>query len=395
MTIGIDARPLQGETKYRGIGKTLEFFLGALINELDDETTCVFYADKDLPLPEILKTYKSSKIIYVAHSKLGKTKYIRSVLPAYRPIKPSRKDIDVFLQYDATLGVPTSVPTVTIFYDLIPLLFRVAEKAQKTKGLRRVKNTLAGEMYWRKYLKFLKEYKKSKHIIAISESSLRDLKKHIPSIKHIKSTAIHLGMNPIYDQSPINKSTKLLADKPYVLYVGGVDIRKNIIGLLDSFYKLKIKHPDLRLIAAGKEFSIKNALDDLGWSKLLDSRPDYAKDVIAPGYLKGNDLHYLYKNAAVFVFPSRYEGFGLPILEAMQAGCPVIAYDNSSIPEVAGDAAILVKDGSSLVPAIDSILNSKKLHDQLAVKGYEQAKKFTWQENARQTLKIVKEVAGR
>ena len=106
------------------------------------------------------------------------------------------------------------------------------------------------------------------------------------------------------------------------------------------------------------------------------------------------DLAPLYSGARCLVYPSLYEGFGLPILEAMACGCPVITADISSMPEVAGEAAILInpRKTTAIVQAIDKIINSRKLAEKLSKKGIEQVKKFSWQKTARQVLSIINKV---
>jgi glycosyltransferase involved in cell wall biosynthesis len=237
-------------------------------------------------------------------------------------------------------------------------------------------------------------YKKATAITAISKSSKKDLLKFFPDIPASRVTVIHLGTNPLHYEGNPSKKIEKMAAKPYLLFVGGIDIRKNIVGLLKAFYELKPTHPDLQLITVGKEFELKDRLDDLGWFTILNSQPEYAKDVIIPGFLSSADLHYLYQKAAAFVFASRYEGFGLPVLEAMQAGCPVVAYDNSSIPEVAGSAALLVKDGHDLAPAISKLLDNPKLRKELIAKGYEQAAGFSWDDTAKKTLDLLHKVSN-
>src|SRR5438132_1269401 len=119
MRIGIDARPLQAETRYRGIGKALGFFLEDFRGLLGPDDQVVFYTDPLLPQPPELERFKNHRVISVTSTALGRKKYIRSVLPPFAPIKPRPQDVDVLLQYDAALGVPRSVPTVTMFHDLI------------------------------------------------------------------------------------------------------------------------------------------------------------------------------------------------------------------------------------------------------------------------------------
>ncbi len=392
--IGIDARPLQAETQYRGIGKSLEFFLHGLVKILSNDDTCVFYVDKALPIHNVLGLFPEARTIPIATSRLGRTRYIRSVLPSYPPIKPKKSEIDVLLQYDVNMGVPPNIPSVVVFYDMIPLLFRGQEKRQPAKGLRKAKNNLAGQMYWQKYLRSLQQYRKATKIIAISESSKNDLLKYVPDIIANRVSVIHLGVPELQIvDAPVSPRIKKIAQSPYILYVGGIDLRKNIVGLLKSFYEVKKKRSDLKLVAVGKEFGLEDQLQNLGWYEILNLEPTFIKDIVFPGFISGEELHYLYEHSAAFVLPSRYEGFGLPVLEAMKAGCPVIAYSNSSIPEVAGDAAMLVSDGKPLAPAIMQLLEDRQLRKKLVEKGYKQAALFTWEKTAQKTLDALKTVA--
>ncbi len=386
MRIGIDLRPLQGETQFRGIGKSLEFFLETISEMKNSKHSYVLYVDETLAVPPITKLFPESKIIRVKGSPLGRMRYVRSVLPSYTPIRPSHKDIDILLQYDASLGVPRNIPTFVVFHDLIPYLFRGKEKKIPAAGLRKYKNKLAGAMYWKKYLRVLNTYKNAAHIVAISEASKRDLIKYVRGVKASKISVIPHGVRALESKGSASVLVKKIVDSPYLLYVGGIDLRKNIIELLRTFFALKPNHPELKLVTVGKEFELTSQLEDLGWTELLRSHPDYATDVIRPGFLSENDLAYIYNHASAFVFPSHYEGFGMPILEAMSAGCPVVAYANSSIPEVAGDAAILLKNKDSFADAVEQLLNNKPLREKLAKAGKKQAKLFTWQKTAERIL---------
>ena len=141
---------------------------------------------------------------------------------------------------------------------------------------------------------------------------------------------------------------------------------------------------------AGKEFDNKRELTDLGWFDTLKDIK-YKEDIIYAGYVDDSVLNALYKNAKVFAFPSLYEGFGLPVLEAMAAGTPVVAFNNSSIPEVAGDAAVLCKNHKEFVAGIEKIIDNEIFRKSLIQKGYKQAVKFSWEKTAKQTLKVLEE----
>jgi glycosyltransferase involved in cell wall biosynthesis len=393
MKIGIDARPLQHETQYRGIGRSLEFLLGALKDYLDKTDELVFYLDGGLARPAILDYFPDSRSIILPTARLGRKRYFRSFLSSFRPINPAHGQVDVLLQYDVSFGVPRKVPSVVLFHDIIPLLFHDQEKTRRVKGLRKGKDVLARNMYWRKYLRVLGLYKYATRIIAISESSKQDFLKYMPGVKASVVSVVPLAATGSVGKGKVSKKIQELANQPYLLYVGGIDIRKNVVGLLETFYLLKPKYPKLRLVMVGKEFELKNQLEDMGWFKLLNTNPDFAKDVVIPGFVSSADLFYLYQKAQAFVFPSRYEGFGLPVLEAMSAGCPVIAYDNSSIPEVAGDAALLIKDGQPQAPAVEKLLKNSGLRQELIAKGKKRAAEFSWDKNATKILEVLKDTA--
>jgi glycosyltransferase involved in cell wall biosynthesis len=378
MRIGIDIRPLQAETRFRGIGKTLEFFLLSI----PESTTDVFvlYADRESDIPEQAAKFPGVSLRYVPAFPFGRKRYLRSFLPSYRHPRPDPRDIDVFLQFDATLGIPTSVPTVTIFYDVIPLLFRDQERKATISLLRRPKDRLAGFLYWQKYLRVLRSYKKSTHIVSISQSSKDDLLSHVPGILPDQVSVVPLGVDVSFSKKveKTSKRVQALTSQPYLLYVGGIDTRKNIVELLRTFYTLKPKFTDLRLVVVGKEFLLKDQLGDRGWYKFLRLNQTYARDVVVGGFVAHDELLYLYQHASCFVFPSLYEGFGLPILEAMSAGCPVVAYRTSSISEVAGNACTLVEPSDNLSDGVGNLLSNTRQQRASIKAGKAQAARFSW-----------------
>lgn len=390
LRIGIDARPLQGETRFRGIGKSFEYLMRIFMRDYADYSY-VFYVDAGLPEPELLQYFPIRKIIRAPTAVLGRRRYFRSFMNSYGTAHADKRDVDVFLQYDAALGIPTSVPTVTIFHDLIPYLFRGKEKKQATAGIRKYKNKLAGTMYWHKYLRVLHRYNRSKKIIAISQASKRDYLKYIGNFPADNIVVVYHGFGEArpnkYVPSP---RAQELTSKPYIMYLGGIDFRKNIAELVRMFYAVKPGFPDLRLVAVGKEFELTNQLGDVGWNREVAKNLAFSKDILTPGFLDGDDMSYLYRHAKAFIQPTLYEGFGLPILEAMQAGCPVICYDNSSLPELVGNAALVAKSGEPLAPYIKRVLSDPELSSRLSKAGPNQAAKFTWEKTAAQTMAVIR-----
>jgi glycosyltransferase involved in cell wall biosynthesis len=235
-------------------------------------------------------------------------------------------------------------------------------------------------------------YKKADRIIAISKSSKNDLIDKFPSIKPNNVLVTYLGANSsnatIQNTKKSTIIRRLKLDQPFVLYVGAVDVRKNIVGMARMFFKLKSEfNTDLKLVMVGKEFTNKLELEELGWNDVV-AKNKYRNDIVLPGYVSDSDLEVLYKQARAFVFPSLYEGFGLPILEAMQEGCPVVAFDNSSIPEVAGGAAILANSEDEFIKGVELLLRDNKKRDDLIEAGYKQSKKFSWTKTAKQTIEL-------
>ena len=179
----------------------------------------------------------------------------------------------------------------------------------------------------------------------------------------------------------------------YVLALGTLEPRKNLTTLLAAFARLR-QRPDvpseLRLVIAGprgwRDAPIFEAVDALGLSDAVS----------LPGYIDDDDLPDLYRGAELLAFPSLYEGFGLPIVEAMRCGVPVITSDRSAMPEVAGGAALLVDphDANALATALARVLVDDELRLSLRAKGLARAREFSWPAAARQTLELYRSLAG-
>ena len=170
--------------------------------------------------------------------------------------------------------------------------------------------------------------------------------------------------------------------KPYILSVGTLEPRKNLITLLKAYKILREKGHDYQLVIVGKK----------GWycKKLLEEIASFGKDIIITNYIQRNQLSAFYSGAKVMVFPSLYEGFGLPPLEAMHCGCPVICSNTSSLPEICGKAAKLVNPNNSeeLEKILQKILTDDNIQSVMMQQGIKQAKKFSWEKCAIETIKF-------
>jgi glycosyltransferase involved in cell wall biosynthesis len=182
---------------------------------------------------------------------------------------------------------------------------------------------------------------------------------------------------------------------PFLLYAGNIRRHKNIPRLVEAFAVVREKlgsHPvynDLRLVIIGDNISQYPAVRQA----VIRSRAEHVVRFL--GFVPFETLRYFYQSAAAFVFPSRYEGFGLPPLEAMACGAPVVTSNVSSLPEVVGDAAVLVNPENvfDIVRGISDVLLDEPLRAALIVKGREQAARFSWSRTARQVLEIYEEAA--
>jgi glycosyltransferase involved in cell wall biosynthesis len=179
--------------------------------------------------------------------------------------------------------------------------------------------------------------------------------------------------------------------EPYVLWVGTQEQRKNVIAVLDAFARVAPRHPRLSLVLHGPNGWLG---DEVGEG--LRHRAIHGRTIVSEGSLPRSELAALYARAAAFVYPSLYEGFGMPVLEAMACGTPVVTSNISALPETAGDAALLVDplDGEALAEALAQIIDDPSLAEELSRRGQKRAAGFTWAEAARRTWAVYEEVVG-
>lgn len=230
-------------------------------------------------------------------------------------------------------------------------------------------------------------------IMAISASTLREAQARFDFIRH-KSHVVYPAVNhqrfqPVADPNHLARvQTRYHLPARFLLYVGTIEPRKNLSGLFEALKQVQADMPDLKLVIAGKK----------GWLY----RETFARlqslglveQVIFTGFVADDDLPAIYSLAEAFVFPSLYEGFGLPILEAMACGTPVLCSNTSSLPEVAGDAAVLLPptEVRAWVEAITQTTQNQAFRADLHERGLHQAARFTWQATAQQTRQIYREI---
>ena len=231
-------------------------------------------------------------------------------------------------------------------------------------------------------------------IITVSEQSKRDLIRYLP----VKSEDIVVipeaaGANyRLLNRKEIKPIlTRYNIDFPYILYVGSLESRKNLPRLLEAYARARQKVPQWKLVIVGaRKWKFTPIFETV-------QRLQLEPHVHFTGYVEEEDLPAVYNGADLFVFPSLYEGFGLPVLEAMSCGTPVITSDCSSLPEVAGKAALLIDpyDVEAMGEAIQEVLLNPTLAASLRVKGLARAKKFSWERTAQETIAVYERVLAK
>lgn len=284
-----------------------------------------------------------------------------------------RKQMDVF--FSPTHYLPFYVPCPSVI-SILDVSYKYFPELFNKKDLYQLK-------LWGSY-----SVKKAAAIVTISESSKNDIIKEYkvaPSKVHVVSVGIKEFGNPSF--KPMDKlAEKYQIKSPYILFVGTLQPRKNIAKLIEAFSLLK--EQNLELVIIGKK----------GWmfDEILAApeKHNVLDRVKFLDYVTDEDLPSFYKHAELYVLPSLYEGFGLPVLEAMKYDCPVATSNISSLPEAGGDAAVYFdpKDAHDIAKTIEKVLGDKKLRESMIKKGREQIKKFSWEKAAKETLAVLESV---
>lgn len=230
--------------------------------------------------------------------------------------------------------------------------------------------------------------KRADHIITVSENTKRDCVKYL-GIPPEKITVIPCAASPIFHPRPEKDVIAFLHNigiqQPYVFYTGGLSSRKNVERLLDAYEILCEEGYWHNLLIAGNS-------PDKTHAESIQNR--FGDRVIFTGHVPPQTLAYLYCGADMFVYPSLYEGFGIPPLEAMASGTPTITSNTSSLPEVVGDAGIMVDPNrtSELYCAMKLVANNKNVRDKLKFSGLERASHFKWIDIAKRTWKVYEDI---
>jgi len=364
--IGLDARFALGER--RGIGNySLELFRAmAAVNR---EFEFVFYSDRE-DTEGLLTGLPNSRI--------------RVLRPAFYPLWEQvllpltlRRDrIDLFhaVGNTAPIRMPISTKLVITLCDVMFM------KNEEQLPLSQSWYQRAGRLYRRVVVPTAT--RRADHLLTISEFSRNDISETLPSIRPEKITVAHLGLPSVFLSGLHEMGASPLEGEPYLLHLGGMDPRKNTRMVIRNFLELKREH------------RIKEKLVILGLKTLTPfelSPEEFSESeqwICLPGFVPDTVIPTYYRHAQAFLFPSLYEGFGIPLLEAMASGTPIITSNCTSLPEIAGEAALFVDPSNpeELKKAIIRIIDDVNLKSRLTELGTKQLNIFDWESTAKLTL---------
>ena len=362
MKIAVNARFLFGE-ELEGIGRYSYETLKRMVED-HPEDEFLFYFDRKINPEYILGPNVTTRVLFppARHPLLWFIWFEMAVADALRKEKP-----DVFYSPDGYLCLNTNVPTLMVVHDLafehypghIPRLAR------------------------RYYQYYSPRYaRKADRIAAVSTATKEDLIESYnvyPDKIFIAYNGCREAFQPVGEEQRERQRKLISGGDPFFLFVGAIHPRKNPGGLLKAFeiFKEKTSLPHKLVMVGRKAWMLKSFEEKLGISP-------YRDEVIFPGYLDTEGLALVTASAQAMVYPSFFEGFGVPILEAMRSGVPVITSDRSSMPEVCGQAGLLVDPGNSesIAEAMIEVATSPLLREKMINSGLEQAKRFDWDETA-------------
>lgn len=373
MRITIDARMIG----FSGIGRYIQNLVTAL-SAIDGANTYSIITGGTNPEGSLPPVINAKNFKYCPLSKDIPIYSLKEQTHLPGAVRRTSPDIVHYPNFNAP--VLSFAPQVVTIHDLIYYLFPD------------VCPNRAGHMY-AKFM-FSAVTRKAKRIITDSEYTKQDLIKHL-GVRPDKITVAYLGIDPAYAPVKDGSALDAVAAKyglsgEYVLYTGTHQPRKNLVRLVKAFSKTAAKRGGAQLVLTGKREARWPELYSVVESLGLKDRVRFF------GIVPEKDLPALYSRASLFAFPSLYEGFGLPPLEAAACGAPVMVSNRTSLPEVMGGSAVTIdpEDIDGMATAIERVLSSKTLQSELREKGLIRAGRFTWKETAMKTLKVYGEALG-
>ncbi|MFA5359454.1 MAG: glycosyltransferase family 1 protein [Patescibacteria group bacterium] len=377
--IGIDAR------FYGPIGKGLGRYTQEVVDniiKLDQKNKYIIFLRKEnfsdfkcdgVRIKKVLADIKwyglSEQIIfpfYILRERLDLMHFPHFNVPIFCPVKFIVTIHDLILIKFPTLRATTLGPVV---YKIKNLAYKIVISL----AVKRAMKILAVSEYTKKAV--VEQFKVDSKKVVVTYEGVANLSV-ISSVSEkslVDESLSHKGFLPSVEMT-----------KNYLLYVGNGYPHKNLEGLIKVFSEISKAKPELKLVLVGKE--------DYFYSRLKQYAKNFSNNIIFPGYVMDSKLKELYANATLYIFPSFYEGFGLPPLEAMAHGLAVVSSDKTCLPEILGDAALYFnpEDEMDMKNKIEQGLADEKLREDLINRGYEQIKKYSWVDCAEKTLEVYK-----
>ena len=365
MKIALELQPCSNQMS--GIGH-YTFQLAKRIYEMDAAEVSGNYFNFCMRNPKLKDLGMSGKVHYNALLPYGIYRRIWDVLPIpYRVMFP-RADVTHFFDYIVAPGVSGKV--IDTIYDLTYLRF---PEMMNERNLKRLQGGLRRSL------------DRSDRIVTDSAFVKGEIVRELGFDAHRIDVVYPAAVDDAAGELPAEYlKEKWGLTKPYVLYLGTIEPRKNLNRLIQAYAKVtrEIEHPPKLVLAGGRGW---NAEETYRLAEEL-----LPGQVLFTGYLTAQEKKLMLGHAALFVFPSLYEGFGIPVLEAMQSGVPVVCANTSSLPEVAGDSARLVEptDVVDIASGMLELLTNPAVAERLALSGKAQAERFSWDRSAEQLMQI-------
>lgn len=304
----------------------------------------------------------------------------RELIASHLPIAPSRyvplvstRGVELYHGPDFRLPRALALPSVVTVHDLAVFEDGLLDDEFARRGREKIRR--------------LVERRRPRRVIAVSRFTADRLLDRFPSLEG-RVDVVLLG----YDPSVLRAGGSLPAeiDGPFVLYVGTIERRKNVTAVVEAFERVRANDDALRLVIAGGD-----GFDAAAVHERIERSPN-RDAIIRLGFVSADVRAALLHAARVFIYPSLYEGFGLPVVEAMAAGCPVITSDSGAVAEVGATGALLVEPNSgAIADAVGRVVRDTALRTSLIAAGHARAAELTWERCARETAAVYRRVAGR
>lgn len=427
MKIGIDMSVLQSHHRYRGIGSVVINFINNLDENDKRKHSFVFFVEvknedqtyEQLNLDNLTydvrylhnKNYvylpgKLALISKLFYKILG---YIQYLTGDPRFSNSDLFDIDRFIQFDQNRKLPRKAhKKVALFlHDLIPYVLESdylwSFKTARLNG-KSLKGSIKSELLRLQYMSRLKiNIKRARILIANSEHTKKDFIKYL-NVNPSKIFVAPLGINTVTEEN--NDSQPVFIEykttmwgtikqdfdpqtKPFILFMGGTDFRRKMVDLLAAFNNIRARGLDISLVLSGDSLEgiedIKNPI----MKSYIENNTSYLNDIHLLGYVDNTQRDWLYKNTLAFIFPSIYEGFGLPVLEAMSNESAVITYNNTAIAEVAGKSVLYADNFLQIAERVEMILEAPETLKRIKRLGLARAQLFTWEKTKNKILKAL------